>query len=143
MALSGAATVSILDTLADGNARGVWSDEIYALEREIHSKHGDGQVLALDHGISEPLLVLSQGALRIHDWAYPLEADDPGARVNLRQTLAYPGNWYVLHTHDTTVWPRARRRFFDTVRTSGKSLRRVKSTDGRVADGPFEVYAIR
>ncbi len=140
LSLGVAASAEVIHTMDRTDGRGLWSARIYDLERYATQAHARDLGVGVDWGLAQPLWGLSQGKLRIEDPSFVLEEGRrPAGRV-LAQSLRDPHAWYVLHSRATTVYPGARRRFFDAVRADGKRAKLVRTFRGRKGAPLYEVY---
>jgi hypothetical protein len=141
IALALISTLGMLRALDRTGGHGVWSDSVYSLERFLVAKHGTQPVVPLDYGFTGNVVGLSQGRLVFHDLTFNLDRfKDP--RKAIAEPLKDPRTWYILNSKGTTIYPRARRRFFAVVADEGKRavlIRRFHSRDGQPT---FEVYRV-
>jgi hypothetical protein len=146
-ALVGAAIVVSVLTSADvlsrldaTGGRGNFSDAIYGLDRYLLGTASDQRFVALDWGIFQPLIGLSDGRLRGKElW---LQLNGHANATRYRTELTESGTPYVLHVRSETNFPRARERFFRIVRASGRHARLVRVIPSRQGRAVFEVYRV-
>jgi hypothetical protein len=63
-------------------------------------------------------------------------------RGSILEQLEDPSARYVLHAADATNFPRARHRFFATLRKDGRQVRFERSVLTRLGHPLFEVYRV-
>jgi hypothetical protein len=151
-ALAGAAVVAaagvslatdtqLLSRLSETGGNGNFSDAIYDLNHYLSAQGASSGFVALDWGIYQNLIGLSQGRLRGDELWLELSGRSPDL-ARYRSELTSPKTRYVLHAVDKTNFPRARERFFEVVRESGRRARIEKVLDSRSGDPLFEVYRV-
>jgi hypothetical protein len=142
LAVSGATDVKLLSRLSQTGGSGNFSDAIYDLDRYLTTNSGDDPFVAVDWGIYQNLIGLSQGRLRGDEVWLELSRPSPDLE-RYRTELTSPTTRYVLHATNMTNFPRAKQRFFQVVRESGRRARLVKVLDSRDGQRVFEVYRVR
>jgi Dolichyl-phosphate-mannose-protein mannosyltransferase len=130
----------LLSRLSATGGSGNFSDAIYGLEDYL-AKDESRPFVAVDWGIYQNLVALSQGRLRGHErWLELSQQANPGERY--AGDLTSPTTAYLLHTPGWTNFPRARRKFFRIVRASGRHARLVRVIPSRQGHAVFEVYRV-
>lgn len=136
-----ATDTKLLSRLSKTGGSGNFSDAIYGLHRYLSAQGGRSPFVALDWGIYQNLIGLSQGRLRGDELWLELSKRSPDL-ARYRRELTSPDTRYVLHVPDATNFPRARKRFFEVVRGSGRRARLAKVIDSRDGRRLFEVYRV-
>jgi Dolichyl-phosphate-mannose-protein mannosyltransferase len=131
----------ILARLDTTGGVGNFSDAIYTLDRYLQRRNRTERFVAIDWGIFQPLVGLSQGHLRGRDLWQELNGPIGRARAHRRE-LTDPETSYVLHSSAETNFPRARQRFFAIVRDSGRRARLAHVVRSRQGRPVFEIYDV-
>ena len=139
--VSSATSGQILSRLTVSGGRGNFSDAIYRLDRYFEHSDSRESFVALDWGIFQPLVGLSQGRLRGRELWLQLNGSMQRARA-YRREITEPSALYVLHASGQTNFPRARRQFFEIVRGSGRYARLVHVVRSRQGRPEFEIYRV-
>ena len=130
-------TGGMLQALRDSGGRGVWSSRIYDLDRLL-TRDPSAPTVAVDWGFSVNLLALSDHRLPVDD--VTTELDSGATPPALDRGLRDRRTRYLLHSPDTTVYPRARARFFQVLRARGERpvlATRIANREGRPL---YEIY---
>jgi hypothetical protein len=141
VALNVATCITISSRLARTGGRGNFSDAIYRLDDYLQSRYPSRSFVAVDWGMFQPLVALSQGELRGREVWLELSR----RRVDVpryRELLTRPDTIYVLHSPGATNFPLARKRFFAIVRRAHASSRLVRIVSSREGQRVFEVYRV-
>lgn len=139
--VSVATDAKLLSRLSKTGGSGNFSAAIYDLHRYLAAQGGRRPFVALDWGIYQNLIGLSQGRLRGDELWLELSKRSPDL-VRYRSELTSPTTRYLLHTRESTNFPRARERFFEVVRDSGRRARLAKVVASRDGRRVFEVYRV-
>jgi hypothetical protein len=134
-------TVGMLSRLRQTGGTGNFSDSIYGLERYLVRRDRAERIVVIDWGIYQNLIALSGGDLRGVELWDPLNADRPLRGTVLAQ-LEDPSARYVLHAASETNFPRARSRFFATLRHDDLRACLEHRTRTRLGRPLFEVYRV-
>jgi Dolichyl-phosphate-mannose-protein mannosyltransferase len=133
-------SADIVSRLEATGGRGNFSDAIYGLNRYLERTAPEQPFVALDWGIYQPLIGLSEGGLKGRElWLQLNGTDEPG---KYRNALTQPTTSYVLHVPSETNFPRARERFFSIVRANDRRARLIRVIDSRQDRGVFEIYRV-
>jgi hypothetical protein len=135
-----ATSADVLSRLDETGGRGNFSDAIYGLDDYLVRTAPAERFVALDWGIFQPLVGLSDGRLRGKElW---LQLNGHGKAAKYREDVTEPATPYLLHVPRETNFPRARERFFRIVRASGRQARLVRVISSRQGRPMFEVYRV-
>jgi hypothetical protein len=142
LGFAGPATASLLRyrqvmvQLQKTGGTGNWSDGIYLLDSWLETHDPDQPVVAVDWGIEQPLVALSQGRLHCADlW----RVHDAGAYQHF---FNLPGSRYVLHPPGDTNFPEARDLFLEAAQNRGLQLHSVETITDRMARPILLVYVL-
>jgi hypothetical protein len=134
-------TLGLIRTFHKTDGRGLWSVEIYDLQKFLSRQHRRDDVVTADWGLAPPLLGLSQQNLRVQEVSFPLQIARISPGKVLFGPLRNPRTWYVLHSRRKTTYVAARQRFFRAVQEAGKRARLIRTFRSRTGAVLYEVYA--
>jgi hypothetical protein len=133
----------MLDSFPRASGRGGFSDEIYEVVPYLTREHSERPIVAADFGVGYLIVGLSQGRLHATEMTYHLDTwpSSPLER-QLSSHLRDRRTWYVLRSPRTTIYKRARRRFFGLVQRLGYRATLVRRFSDPRAGPQFEVYSV-
>jgi hypothetical protein len=81
---------------------GAWSDAVYQVADLINRRYPDRQIQIMDWGLANPLFLLSEGQLKLHEpyWGYLFK---PESRAGLVDLIADQSNVFLLNVSHVTI----------------------------------------
>jgi len=110
--------------------RGVWSDAMYPLNERLKS-YRSKDLYVTDWGLINPLRLLGQGSLKLHDLSFGLEA---GVRANIVEQMSNPDHVFIDNTPEYAVFKNARNHLSEWTDEAGYKpllLETVNDSKGR------------
>jgi hypothetical protein len=141
IAVSVTTSSGVLSRLRDTGGTGNFSDGVYGLERYLVRHDPNRRLVIVDWGIFQNLVALSDGRLPATELWQQLNAKGR-VRGKVLEQLDDPTARYVLHAPGATNFPRARSRFFATLRREGHRMHLEQRVTTRLGQPLFEVYRV-
>jgi hypothetical protein len=97
------------------------SDAIYELAKTLQQQYVARPIHLLDWGLSNQLVMLSAGELRLREtfWEYAASPNPNGQLLNL---VRDPANVFLLHAPPATAFPAARDAFYAAIEQAGRRV---------------------
>ena len=117
---------------------GVWTDAIYGLNESLQNEYPASPICVMDWGISNQLLFLSKGQLRLQEpfWNY---IENAVPQEPLLSLVRDSKNIFVLHTNSRESFSKPREALFEAARQAGLQARIEKKFQERTGKDIFEI----
>jgi hypothetical protein len=142
VALNVVTCVAISSALSRTGGRGNFSDAVYRLTGYLQHHDSSRAFVAVDWGVFQPVVALSQGRLHGREVWLELSRQHVDERL-YRPLLTRTDTAYVLHSRTATNFPLARARFFALLQNAHESPRLVQTIFSRDGRRIFEIYRVR